>query len=168
MRLAAICQRKAPLRFRFGSDEIRECLRAGKIHLPVKEGPFGELASVSHAQPGKTSELIQDSRYDRASAMEVKLRAILACKTGWARKEKAEAAIQNRAILTLNSGQDCMPRLGHTTRHLLQDFARSGTRDADDGHSRRQGATRKRKDCIANLHLIRHGRRSTFQLTAVI
>jgi hypothetical protein len=91
-----LTQGLSPLRIRFRVNQIRDSFRLGKIKLPILKSPAGEFSRFRATQP-LPNQRVQNCLDDGATAVHVKLRAVLAGITGGSRKPEYQSLIQDLA-----------------------------------------------------------------------
>ena len=89
-----LAQRLPPLSRRVGIHQIGDGLGGGKVELAVLETPPAELARFGDPQTGQARQSVDHSGDDRPSAMDMKLRHVLAGKAVGAGEPQHQTLIE--------------------------------------------------------------------------
>ena len=83
----------APLRFRFGADQIRQSLHAGQIEFSIFECAPGELTRFRRPQPTDRRKRLESCRNHRPAAVNLKFGNILTGLAGGPRKPQRQRLV---------------------------------------------------------------------------
>ena len=89
-----LAQRLPPLSRRVGVHQIGDGFGGGKVEFPVLETPSAELARLGDPQTGQARQRVDHSGDDRPSAMDMKLRNVLAGKAMGAGKPQHQSLVE--------------------------------------------------------------------------
>ena len=149
-RAVELAQRLARLRGGLRRHQVGQPFGRRQVHLAVDERAAREFARLRQPQPRQPAERAERAVDDRAAAVAMDFRHVLAGETGRRGEPEDQRAIERRPVARVGQGGDG----GAAGRRQApgQRFERgagAGARQAQDGDSRRSGARRQREDRVA-------------------
>ena len=138
---------EAPLRLRFGGDEIGQALDRREIEPAVFEGAAGELASLGGPATLDRRQRIEHTGNDRLAAMKLQLGDVLAGLAARRRKPQRQRFVDDLTARRIaHPRQRRLARLGQAPDQFLK--RNTGARPGDAHHSnrRRRPAGGQRED----------------------
>jgi hypothetical protein len=102
-----LAQRLPPLSRRVGVHQIGDGLGGGKVELPVLEAAPAEFPRFRDPQTGQARQSVDHTGDDRPSAMDMKLRHVLAGKAVGAREPQHQSLIEKFSAIGNGQPDEC-------------------------------------------------------------